>query len=51
MKCYACDSTEGLIWGGDHDVEESISDHAIETNLSCAKCGAFYLVYHGKVEE
>ena len=42
MKCYNCD--EELIWGGDHDCEES-EDHVIFTNLSCPNCEAFVLVY------
>ena len=33
-----------LIWGGDHDAEDS--EYEIETNLSCPRCDAFVLVYH-----
>jgi len=47
MKCYVCETE--LIWGGDNDTEE-FSDHLIVTNLSCPKCEAFVLVYHGEKE-
>ena len=45
MQCWACKSD--LIWGGDHDIEDEGEDYTIETNLSCPKCGAFVMVYHG----
>ena len=42
MNCYHCEHE--LIWGGDHDVEDS-EDFVMETNLTCPKCDSFYLVY------
>ena len=39
MNCYWCDTE--LIWGGDHDIEEDMSDYpefSVMTNLSCSKC-------------
>ena len=45
MQCWACKGE--LIWGGDHDIEDEGEDFTIETNLSCPKCGAFVMVYHG----
>jgi len=47
MKCWHCN--EELIWGGDHDTDED-SEYLIVTNLSCQKCRAFVLVYHGEKE-
>lgn len=41
MQCYLCNAD--LIWGGDHDVEDS-EDYYIETNLTCSECSAFHLV-------
>ena len=35
MNCWHC-NTE-LIWGGDHDIEDS-EDFDIVTNLSCPNC-------------
>ena len=43
MKCYVCNTT--LIWGGDEDSKDE--DYKIETNLTCPKCNAFVIVYHG----
>ena len=43
MNCWHC-KTE-LIWGGDHDVEDS-EDYDIVSNLSCPKCNAYVDVYH-----
>jgi|TARA_R100001163_G_scaffold26401_2_gene21478 ribosomal protein S27AE len=45
MQCWACKGE--LIWGGDQDIEDESEDYAIETNLSCPKCGAFVMVHHG----
>jgi DNA-directed RNA polymerase subunit RPC12/RpoP len=49
MKCWHC--REEVIWGGDHDIEEDSymsEEYLIETNMSCPKCGSFYLVYYPK---
>lgn len=43
MNCWHC-NTE-LIWGGDHDVEDS-EEHSIVTNLSCPNCGSYVEVYY-----
>ena len=43
MNCWHCDTE--LIWGGDHDVEDS-EDYDIVTNLSCPTCNAYVEVYH-----
>ena len=51
MNCWSCDNE--LIWGGDHDTEwEDNEDeqHMIMTNLSCPKCTAEVIVYHGNKE-
>tara|TARA_R110001592_G_C12789586_1_gene715838 strand:+ start:488 stop:667 length:180 start_codon:yes stop_codon:yes gene_type:complete len=45
MNCWHC-NTE-LIWGGDHDVEDS-EEHSIVTNLSCPNCGSYVEVYYPK---
>ena len=42
-ECWACGAD--LIWGGDHDEEDSDGVEYIASNLSCSKCDAFYLVY------
>ena len=50
MNCWHC-GTE-LIWGGDADMEKDDSeDYDMETNLSCPKCGSFYMVYLPKDKE
>ena len=52
MNCWSCGNE--LIWGGDHDTEwEENEDeqHMIMTNLSCPKCTAEVIVYHGNKEE
>ena len=43
MNCPRCDTE--LIWGGDHDVEDS-DEWAIESNASCQNCGVFVLVLY-----
>jgi len=45
MNCWHC-NTE-LIWGGDHDVEDS-EEHSIVTNLSCPNCDSYVEVYYPK---
>ena len=49
MNCWHC-GTE-VIWGGDHDMEEEEEDYCMSTNLSCPKCGSFYMVYLPKDKE
>ena len=44
MNCYTCINEE-LIWGGDHDSENS--EYSIITNLSCPKCNAYVEVHWG----
>ena len=44
-SCWVCGSE--LIWGGDHDVEDS-EEYSIVTNLSCNNCGSYHEVYHLK---
>ena len=48
MKCWHC--TTELIWGGDHDVEDS-EDYSIVTNLTCPKCNSYVEVYYPKEKE
>jgi len=48
MNCWHCDSP--LIWGGDHDVEDS-EDYAMVSNLSCPSCQAYVEVYLPKDKE
>ena len=48
MTCWHC-GTE-LIWGGDHDVEDS-EDYDIVSNLTCPKCNSYVEVYHYCGEE
>ena len=46
MKCWYC-GTE-LIWGGDHDLDDSdpsSTEYAVVTNLSCPDCRSSVLVY------
>ncbi len=43
LKCFGCGGN--VIWGGDHDVEDS-EDYFIVSNLHCADCGLFCLMYH-----
>jgi len=45
VKCWHC-GTE-LIWGGDHDVEDS-EEYSIVTNLSCPNCSSYVEVYYPK---
>ena len=42
MNCMDCNAN--LIHGGDHDADDT-NDFLIVSNLSCPKCGNFYLVY------
>lgn len=42
MNCWHCKTP--LIWGGDHDLEDS-EEFSMETNLSCWACGSFVMVY------
>ena len=42
MKCWYCN--HDLIWGGDHDVEDS-DNYDIVTNLSCPNCQSYVEVY------
>ena len=49
MNCWHC-GTE-VIWGGDHDMEEEEEDYCMSTNLSCPKCGSFYMVSLPKDKE
>ena len=46
MPRWACKGE--LIWG---DIEDESEDYAIETNLSCPKCGAFVMVHHGSKDK
>jgi len=48
MNCWHC-KTE-LIWGGDHDVEDS-EDFVMETNLSCPNCNSVVYVLLAKDPE
>ena len=51
MKCWSCGHE--LIWGGDDDTEwedNNEEKHAIMTNLSCPKCTAIVIVYHGNLK-
>lgn len=48
LKCFACGGS--VIWGGDHDVEDS-EDYFIVSNLTCQDCGMFYLMYHPTPED
>ena len=43
MNCWNC-NTE-LIWGGDHDTEDT-EDYDIVSNLSCPKCHTAVDVWH-----
>ena len=43
LKCFGCGGN--VIWCGDHYVEDS-EDYFIVSNLHCADCGLFYLMYH-----
>ena len=42
MKCWHCSNE--LIWGGDHDVEDS-EEYSMVTHLSCPNCGTYVEVY------
>jgi len=45
MICWHCNSE--LIWGGDHDLEESQDEeYSMVTNLSCPSCNSYVLVYY-----
>ena len=48
MNCWHCQTQ--LIWGGDHETDESDEDHLIVTNLSCPNCKAICLFYWGSKE-
>jgi hypothetical protein len=48
MNCWHC-KTE-LIWGGDHDIEDS-EDFIMETNLSCPNCNSVVYVLAAKHSE
>jgi len=43
LKCFGCGGN--AIWGGDHDVVDSEA-YFIVSDLHCADCGLFYLMYH-----
>ena len=45
MNCWHCKTP--LIWGGDHDLEDSVRGEmfAMVTNLSCPKCNSYVEVY------
>ena len=48
MNCWSCGHE--LIWGGYHETEwedNEEEEHMIMTNLSCPKCTAVVIVYHG----
>ena len=45
MNCWHC-KTE-LIWGGDHDIEDS-EDFIMETNLACPNCDSLVYVLAAK---
>jgi|TARA_R110000824_G_scaffold8339_3_gene37721 DNA-directed RNA polymerase subunit RPC12/RpoP len=45
MNCWHC-KTE-LIWGGDHDIEDS-EDFIMETNLACPNCNSLVYVLAAK---
>ena len=38
MNCWHCNTD--LIWGGDHDVEDS-DEWSIVTNLTCPNCKSY----------
>jgi len=42
MNCYHC--KRELIWGGDHDIDDS-EEYVMVTNLSCQHCGSAVEVY------
>ncbi len=42
-ECWSCG--HDLIWGGDHDQEDTDGKQYIESNLSCPNCDAFYLYF------
>lgn len=46
MKCFICQGP--VIWGGDNDADHE--EFLLETNYSCQKCDAVFLVFHGKLE-
>ncbi len=48
MNCWHCKTD--LIWGGDHDVEDS-EDFVMETNLSCPNCNSVVYVLLAKDPE
>ena len=48
MNCWLCGAE--LIWGGDHDIDETNETYDIVTNLSCPKCEAHVDVYHPKTK-
>ena len=48
MKCWHCDT--GLIWGGDHDIEDS-DEFTMVTNLSCPSCDSYVEVFLPKEKE
>ena len=43
MNCWHCGAE--LIWGGDHDIEDS-EEYDIVSNLSCPQCKSVVYVYH-----
>ena len=46
MKCWHC--KQELIWGGDHDLDDSdpsSTEYTMVTNLSCPHCQSSVLVY------
>jgi DNA-directed RNA polymerase subunit RPC12/RpoP len=53
MNCWHCG--EGLIWGGDHDIDEDetylFGDYSMVTNLRCPDCDSYVLVYYPREEK
>ena len=48
MNCWHCGYN--LTWGSDHDTDDD-PDYSMVTNLSCANCGSFVLVYLPREED
>ena len=48
MNCWHCGYN--LTWGSDHDTDDD-TDYSMVTNLRCANCGSFVLVYLPREED
>ena len=50
-EIYTLSLHDALPICGDHDMDEEEEDYCMSTNLSCPKCGSFYMVYLPKDKE